>query len=69
MAKSNNFTTKYLDADAAACKDDIEKINMDEDTFRWMMNQDAMATKELAEGVSGFDAHIESLEEALRSKM
>ena len=69
LANSNNPTTEYLDADVAVSKDDIEKIDMDEGTFRWMMNQDAMATKKLAEGIRGFGAHIESLEEALRSKM
>jgi len=69
LAKSTDPLTKYLDADVAASKDDIEKIDMDEDTFRWMMNQDAMATEKLAEGIRGFGAHIESLEETLRSKM
>ena len=58
LAKSNNFTTKYLDADATASKDVIEKIDMNEETFHWMMNQDAMATKKLAEVVHGFGAHI-----------
>merc|ERR1712238_381399 len=65
LAKSTDPLTKYLDADVAASKDDIEKIDMDEDTFRWMMNQDAMATEKLAEGTRGFGAHIESLEETL----
>jgi transaldolase len=33
-----------------------EKIAMDEKTFRWMHNDDAMATDKLAEGIRRFDA-------------
>merc|ERR1712238_570021 len=54
LAKSNGTVTKYLDANAAAFKDDIEKIDMNEKTFRWMMNLDAMATEKLDEGIRGF---------------
>jgi transaldolase len=32
------------------------KIDMDETTFRWMMNEDAMATEKLAEGIRNFYA-------------
>jgi len=69
LAKSNGTVTKYLDADAAAFKDDIEKIDMNEKIFRWMMNLDAMATEKLDEGIRGFGAAIESLEEILKSKI
>ncbi len=31
-----------------------EKIALDEKTFRWMMNSDAMATEKLAQGIRGF---------------
>ena len=29
-------------------------MEMDEKTFRWMMNEDAMATEKLAEGIRNF---------------
>ena len=29
-------------------------MDMDEKTFRWMMNEDAMATEKLAEGIRNF---------------
>jgi transaldolase len=48
---------------------DISKIDMDEKTFRWMMNQDAMATEKLAEGIRGFTADIEKLEKIVKSKI
>ncbi len=48
--------------------DDIspaEKITMDEATFRWMMNEDAMATEKLAEGIRNFAADQVKLEHLL----
>ena len=34
----------------------VKPVMMDENTFRWMMNEDAMATEKLAEGIRNFDA-------------
>ena len=39
-------------AAAAACSD--PKMTVDEKTFRWMLNEDAMATEKLAEGIRNF---------------
>ena len=39
----------------------VAKIDMDEVTFRWMMNADAMATEKLAEGIRNFDADHQKL--------
>lgn len=69
LAKSEESVTKHLDASAAVSIDDIKKINMDEKTFRWMMNEDAMATEKLADGIRGFRIAIENLEDTLKSKM
>lgn len=41
---------------------DIERIHMDEKTFRWMMNDDAMATEKLAEGIRNFSKDLIKLE-------
>lgn len=59
---------KKLDADAAA-KLDIEKIEMDESTFRWMLNEDAMATEKLAQGIRGFAADLDRLRAFLSEKI
>jgi len=49
------------------CKD--EKIALDEKTFRWLLNEDAMATEKLAEGIRKFSADIIKLEDSVRSKL
>jgi transaldolase len=45
----------------------IEKIHVDEKTFRWMHNEDAMATDKLAEGIRRFDADARKLERLIIS--
>eukprot|EP00095_Tigriopus_kingsejongensis_P007787 maker-scaffold370_size193435-snap-gene-0.33 protein:Tk07787 transcript:maker-scaffold370_size193435-snap-gene-0.33-mRNA-1 annotation:"Transaldolase" len=41
--------------DAAKAKDlELEKFDMDEKAFRWMMNEDQMATDKLSEGIRKF---------------
>jgi len=52
---------KKLDA-AAAKADAVEKIDLDEKLFRWLLNEDAMATDKLADGIRKFAADIEKLE-------
>lgn len=42
---------------------DEPKISLDEKAFRWMHNEDAMATEKLAEGIRKFAADIIKLEE------
>jgi transaldolase len=49
------------------CQD--EKISLDEKTFRWMLNEDAMATEKLAEGIRNFSADIIKLENSVRQKL
>jgi transaldolase len=43
------------------------KIQMDEKAFRWMHNDDAMATDKLAEGIRKFDADARKLEKLIIS--
>lgn len=45
------------------------KISPDEKTFRWMMNEDAMATEKLAEGIRKFATDIEKLEKKISEKL
>jgi len=40
----------------------FERINLDEKLFRWMMNEDAMATEKLAEGIRKFTEDLMALE-------
>ena len=57
-----------LDAEKAK-EMDIPKIDMTENTFRWMMNEDPMATEKLAEGIRGFAKDIVKLEEIVQAKI
>jgi transaldolase len=41
---------------------DIKQIQVDEKTFRWMLNEDAMATEKLAEGIRKFTEDLIKLE-------
>jgi len=54
----------YADAN---CKDD--KLNLDEKTFRFMLNEDAMATEKLSEGIRNFVIDQNKLEDALSQKL
>ena len=55
-----------LDAKNAKAME-ISKVEMDEKTFRWMMNEDAMATEKLAEGIRNFTKDLVKLEKHLAS--
>jgi transaldolase len=46
---------------AAAQASSIERVDLDEPRFRWMHNDDAMATEKLAEGIRAFDADAQRL--------
>lgn len=61
LEQTEGILTKKLDADAAMTMD-IEKIAIDEKRFRWMMNEDAMATEKLAEGIRNFTKDLVKLE-------
>ena len=47
---------------------DIEKLALDEGRFRWMLNEDAMATEKLAEGIRKFSADLGHLADYMRKK-
>jgi transaldolase len=46
---------------AGAESSGIERVELDEELFRWMHNEDAMATEKLAEGIRLFDADAQKL--------
>ena len=52
-----------------AKKSSIEKIHLDEKTFRYLLNEDAMATEKLAEGIRNFVKDIAKLESLLKTKL
>jgi len=56
---------RKLDPETAR-KQPMEKVDLDEKTFRYMLNEDAMATEKLAEGIRSFAADLVKLEDHLR---
>lgn len=59
---------RRLDPQKAA-KEAPAKIEMDEKTFRLMLNMDAMATEKLAEGIRLFAKDLQSLRELVSTRM
>ena len=47
----------------------IEKLELDEKKFRWLLNENAMATEKLSEGIRKFAADIVKLEKFVASKL
>src|SRR5271169_5816221 len=45
------------------------RLHLDEKTFRWLHNEDAMATEKLAEGIRKFNSDAQRLEEFALSKV
>ncbi|MEI6492165.1 MAG: transaldolase [Verrucomicrobiota bacterium] len=58
---SDKVIVRKLDP-AAAAGAVAERISLDEKLFRWMLNEEAMATDKLAEGIRKFAADIVKLE-------
>merc|ERR1712183_537033 len=69
LSASTGTVTQMLDASTSAAQLKMDKIEVDEKTFRWMMNEDAMATEKLAEGIRNFAKDIVKLEEVVKQKM
>ena len=46
---------------------DLQPVHFDEASFRWAMNQDAMATEKFAEGIRAFAADTLKLEALIQA--
>jgi len=65
LTKSNEELSRELTPELAdSCTE--KKISLDEKQFRWMLNEDAMATEKLAEGIRKFAEDSVKLETHLR---
>jgi transaldolase len=58
LASDNSDLPRALSPEKAS---GVARVTMDEATFRWEMNADAMATEKLAEGIRNFDADHQKL--------
>lgn len=59
---------KKLDPDTAA-GESINRLKVDEASFRWHMNEDAMATEKLSDGIRRFAADTVKLEQLITEKL
>jgi transaldolase len=66
LSKADGEIPKKLTPEKAKAAGEA-KIAMDEKMFRWMHNDDAMATDKLAEGIRRFDADARKLEKLIIS--
>lgn len=64
LQKAEGPVPRKLDPEAAK-KMSIEKINLDEKTFRWMLCDNAMASDKLYEGIRTFSKDIVKLEKLI----
>jgi len=68
LEKTEGVVERKLDpAKAQAIKD--ERLRLSEKAFRWMHNEDAMATEKLAEGIRKFNSDAQKLEEYALSQV
>jgi len=68
MEKTQGDVKRCLDVETARSSDE-QKIHLDEKTFRWMHNEDAMASEKLNEGIRKFNADTRKLEQFARTKV
>lgn len=68
LDSSNEKISVKLTVDAAR-NSKIAKIEMNEKIFRWLLNEDQMATEKLSEGIRNFAADSKKLESLLRERI
>jgi len=68
LSESYDPVTRKLDPEKAKTAK-IDRLKMDEKKFRWLLNEDAMATEKLSEGIRKFAADIVKLEKFVTSKI
>ncbi len=68
MTQAPGSPVRFLSEEKAkAC--DLDKVEMDEAKFRWLHNEDEMASDKLNEGIRKFAADARKLEELIRAKL
>eukprot|EP00753_Platysulcus_tardus_P015029 PLAT4726.1.p2 GENE.PLAT4726.1~~PLAT4726.1.p2 ORF type:complete len:328 (-),score=191.75 PLAT4726.1:117-1100(-) len=67
LEESKDELPRKLSPETADAAYDGDKLHLEEKDFRWMMNEDPMATEKLAQGIRAFSRDLEKLEDLLRS--
>jgi transaldolase len=56
-------------SEEGALNEPIERIEVDEESFRWLLNEDQMATEKLSEGIRRFAADMNKVRAELRQRI
>jgi transaldolase len=68
LSESYEPLERKLDPEKAK-KSDVQRLELDEKKFRYLVNEDAMATEKTAEGIRKFAADVVKLEKFVASKL
>jgi transaldolase len=68
LKESSAPLPRKLSPDIAA-KSDLARLDLDEAKFRWLLNEDAMATEKTAEGIRLFNADAKKLEKFIAERL
>src|SRR6202171_5514588 len=68
ISESTEPVERKLDPEKAKAAK-IDRLDLDEKKFRWLLNENAMATEKLSEGIRKFAADIVKLEKVVASKI
>jgi transaldolase len=68
LSQSNEPVVRKLSPEAAKTAE-VKRFDLDEKTFRYQLNEDAMATEKTAEGIRKFAADIVKLEKFVAGKL
>lgn len=68
LKNSNEAVERKLSPEAAK-QSKIERLQLDEKKFRWLMNENAMATEKLSEGIRIFNADANKLEQYIAERL
>ena len=68
LAKTPGTVTRKLTPEGAQ-KSSSQKITLNDSAFRWMLNEDQMATEKLSEGIRSFAADAVKLEKYIAKKL
>jgi len=68
LEQSNSLLEPKLTPETAE-KQRIKKVELDEMSFRWHMNEDPMASEKLSEGIRRFSNDIRTLEKTIKAQL
>lgn len=66
LEQSQEPVTRKLDVEQAK-KQTIKEIHLDEKLFRWLLNENQMATEKLSEGIRNFSKDARKLEDTIKT--